>query len=80
MGAGFLKRFCGVSHCCAIAGVDGLLPASRCATMGASKGPEAKAPAMGEMSMIGLDLAKSVFQGSSVKRLIQWINRSETRG
>ena len=35
---------------------------------------------MSEIITVGLDLAKNVFQGSSVKRLIQWINRSEERG
>ena len=35
---------------------------------------------MSEITTVGLDLAKNVFQGSSVKRLIQWINRSEERG
>jgi len=39
--------------------------------------PRAKEPSMEEISTIGLVVAKSVFQGSSVKRLIRRINRSE---
>ncbi len=35
---------------------------------------------MNEITTVGLDLAKNVFQGPSVMRLIQWINRSEGRG
>lgn len=35
---------------------------------------------MKEITTVGLDLAKNVFKGPSVKRLIQWINRSEGRG
>ena len=34
---------------------------------------------MSEIVTVGRDLAKNVFQGPSVKRLIQWINRSTGR-